>query len=95
MSANELNATARTLLEVREQIARLQAEAEALTDTLKGAMVERGTETLTGEGWRASWKNVQSNRFDQKAFRAENPELAARYMKETTTTRFLVGEANA
>lgn len=95
MSANELNATAKTLLEIREQIERLQAEAEALTDTLKGAMVEQGTETLTGDGWKASWKNVQASRFDQKAFKAENPGLAARYMKQTTQTRFLVNEANA
>ncbi|MCC8099772.1 MAG: hypothetical protein LIO78_06885 [Clostridiales bacterium] len=91
MSTNELNTTARTLLEVRAQIAQLQAEAEALTDTLKGAMVEAGREELTGDGWRATWKNVSSSRFDQKAFQAEHPALAARYRKATTTTRFLVG----
>lgn len=95
MSTTELNTTARTLLELRAQIAQLQAEAEALTDTLKGAMVEAGREELAGDGWRATWKNVSSSRFDQKAFRAENPALAARYMKATTTTRFLVGEVTA
>ncbi|MCD8160148.1 MAG: hypothetical protein LUE61_03015 [Clostridiales bacterium] len=95
MSANELNTTARSLLELREQIAQLQEEAEALTDTLKAAMVEAGREELTGDGWKASWKNVQSSRFDQKAFKAENPAMAARYMKATTTTRFLVGEVTA
>ncbi len=95
MSTNELNTTARSLLELRAQIARLQAEAEALTDTLKGAMVEAGRDELAGDGWRATWKNVNSSRFDQKAFRAENPALAARYMKATVTTRFLVGEVTA
>ncbi|MCC8065243.1 MAG: hypothetical protein LIO70_09190 [Clostridiales bacterium] len=95
MSANELNATAKTLLEIREQIEQLQAEAEALSDTIKAAMVEQGTETLTGDGWRATWKNVQSSRFDQKAFKAENPGLASKYMKATTSTRFLVGEVTA
>ena len=91
MSTNELNTTARTLLELRAQIAELEAEAEALTDTLKAAMVERGEETLTGDGWAASWKNVQSNRFDAAAFRRENPTLAAQYMKQTTQTRFTIG----
>ena len=90
MSTNELNATARDLLAVRAMIAELEAEAEALTDRIKSAMVDAGTEALEGDGWKASWKNVKSNRFDSRAFRAENPELAARYMKETTTTRFLI-----
>ncbi|MCD8085484.1 MAG: hypothetical protein LUF28_04020 [Clostridiales bacterium] len=95
MSTNEINTTVKTLLEIREQIAQLQEEAEALSDSIKAAMVEQGTETLSGDGWKASWKNVQSSRFDQKAFKAENPGLAARYMKATTQTRFLVGEVTA
>lgn len=88
MTKKKMNQVAHDLMDIKAQIAQLQAEAEALTDTLKGAMVERGTETLTGDGWAASWKNVQSSRFDAARFRKENPELAAQYMKQTTTTRF-------
>ena len=44
MSTNELNTTAKELLSIRSMIAELEAEAEALTDKLKAAMVERGTE---------------------------------------------------
>ncbi|MCD8086293.1 MAG: hypothetical protein LUF28_08225 [Clostridiales bacterium] len=95
MSTNDINTTARTLLDIKAQIAELEAEAEALTDTLKGAMVEQGTEALTGDGWKASWKNVQSSRFDQKAFKAENPAMAARYMKASVSTRFLIGATEA
>lgn len=90
MNINELNGTARDLLAVRAMIAELEAEAEALTDRIKGAMIAAGTETLDGDGWRATWKNVNSRRFDGKAFRADNPELASQYMKQTTTTRFLI-----
>ena len=90
MSIKELNTTARDLPAVRARIAELEAEAEALTDCIKSAMVAAGSETLEGDGWKASWKNVNSNRFDSKAFRAENPDLAARYMKQTVTTRFLI-----
>ena len=68
MSTNELNATAKELLSVRAMIAELEAEAEHLTDKLKAAMVERGTEALQGDGWKASWKNVVSSRFDSKKF---------------------------
>ena len=88
MSNIELNGVARDLMSVRAMIAELEAEAEALTDKIKAAMTERGEETLTGDGWKASWKNVSSSRFDSKAFKAENPDLYAQYSKATTTTRF-------
>ena len=42
MDMNELNATAQNLISVRQMIEELQAEAEALTDKIKAAMVEHG-----------------------------------------------------
>ncbi|WP_161843817.1 hypothetical protein [Pseudoflavonifractor sp. 524-17] len=42
MSMNELNTTARDLMSVWAIIAGLEAEAKALADKLKAAMVERG-----------------------------------------------------
>ena len=90
MSMNELNTTARDLMSVRAMIAELEAEAEALTDKLKGAMIEQGTEALQGDGWKASWKNVTSSRFDSKAFKAAHADLYDQYSKTTTTTRFIL-----
>ena len=90
MSMNELNTTARDLMSVRAMIAELEAEAEALTDKIKAVMVERGEEILTGDGWKASWKNVNSQRFDSKAFKADHADLYSQYSKATTTTRFIL-----
>ena len=90
MSNNELNAVAHDLLSVRSMIAELEAEAEALTDKIKAVMVERGEETLTGDGWKASWKNVTSSRFDSKGFKADHADLYAAYSKPTTTCRFVL-----
>lgn len=90
MSTNELNTTARDLMSVRAMIEELEAEAQALTDKLKAAMVEQGTETLAGDGWKATWKNVNSTRFDSKAFKADYADLYGQYSKQTTTTRFVL-----
>lgn len=90
MSTDELNSVVHDLLSVRSMIAELEAEAEALTDKVKSAMVERGEEVLTGDGWKAAWKNVNSSRFDSKKFKAEHADLYAQYSKSTTTTRFTV-----
>ena len=85
-----LNKTAQDLLEIRAMIKQLEAEAESLTDQIKAAMVDAGTETLTGDGWTASWKNVTSSRFDSKSFRTDHGDLYTAYSKPTTTTRFLI-----
>ena len=84
----DMNKTAQDLLSVRQMIAELKAEEEALVDALKAEMVEQGTETLTGDGWAASWKNVQSQRFDSKAFRTDHGDLYTAYSKPVTTCRF-------
>lgn len=93
MSANELNQTAKDLLAVKAMIAELEAEAEALTDKIKNTMIDRGEETLAGDTWKASWKNVTSSRFDSKAFKNAHGELYAEYSKPVTTCRFLISEA--
>lgn len=86
----DMNNVARDLLSVRQMIAELKAEEEALVDALKAEMMERSTETLEGDGWKASWKNVQSSRFDSKAFKADHGDLYTAYSKATTVTRFLI-----
>ena len=93
MSTTELNQAARDLLAVKAMIAELEAEAEALTDRIKGAMIDQGKEVLTGEGWKSSWKNVTSCRFDSKAFKTAHGDLYAEYSKPVTTCRFLISEA--
>lgn len=90
MSIQEINAAAKDLIDIRAMIAELEAQAEALTDKLKGAMVERGEEVIQGDGWRASWKNVNSRRFDSKSFKADHADLYSQYSKATTSTRFVL-----
>lgn len=90
MSIQEINTVAKDLISVRQMIEELQAEAEALTDKLKGAMVDQGTEVLQGDGWKASWKNVNSSRFDSKRFKADHADLYSAYSKATTSTRFVL-----
>ena len=60
MSITELNSTARDLMSVRAMIEELQAEEEALTDKLKAAMADQGTEVLQGDGWKPSWKSSKA-----------------------------------
>lgn len=90
MSIQEMNSTAHELMSIRSMIREMEAEAEALTDQIKAAMVDAGTESLEGDGWHASWKNVESRRFDSKSFKAQHGDLYEAFSKPTTTTRFLI-----
>jgi len=53
-------------------------------------MVDQGTEVLQGDGWKASWKNVNSSWFDRRAFKADHADLYSQYSKATVSTRFVL-----
>lgn len=95
MSINELNIQAQTYFELLDQIEALQAEAEAIKDAIKEKMVDEGTEALEGAGWRATWRNTKSVRFDSKRFKADHGELYAAYSVSTTGTRFTLNTIKA
>lgn len=90
MSSHELDNKVKSLREILSQIDTLNAEAEAIRDSLKAEMVNRGEETLTGNGWKASWKIVEGTRFDSKALREADPATFARFVIPTRTSRFVL-----
>ena len=88
MTQVELDKIAHDLIDIRGMIKELEAEAESLTDKIKGEMIERGEEVIVGDNWKASWVNVNSSKFDSKAFKADHAELYQEYVKANTFTRF-------
>lgn len=84
----ELNQIVQNIVEVRTMIKKLQEEEEILKDQLKAEMVELGEEVIQGEGWKASWINVNNRRFDTKSFKEDHSEMYESYMKCTKGTRF-------
>lgn len=88
MSTNELNSKVQELRELRRMADEIAAEIETLTDTLKAEMTARNTDTLTGSDWKASWKEVTTNRLDTTALKKAMPDIAAAFTKATTSRRF-------
>ena len=95
MTINELNAQARSYFDILQQIEVLQAEAEAIKDAIKEKMVDEGTEALEGAGWRATWHNTQTTRFDSRRFKADHGDLYAAYSVKGTGTRFTLNAIGA
>ena len=95
MSINEMDARAAAYFDLMEQIDSLTAEAEAIKDELKTVMVDTTTEEITGHGWRATWHNTVTKRFDSKAFKAAHSDLYDAFSVKATGTRFTLNRITA
>lgn len=88
MSIIEMENKARELQELKRMRKELEAEITGLEDAIKAAMGNE--EQVTAGAFKITWKAVTSNRLDSSALKKELPDVAARYMKQTTVRRFVV-----
>ena len=90
MSVDMMDAKVKELRELRRMQEELTAEIEAIQDELKAHMDAHGMDTLLGFDWKVTWKAVTSSRLDTTALKKELPDIAARFMKQTTARRFVL-----
>ena len=90
MNRTELNSKVKELRELRRMAEEIAAEIETITDTIKREMAVKGVDMITGDDWKATWKPVQSIRFDSKALKAAMPDLYERFTRSTEIRRFIL-----
>ena len=90
MSISELDMKVKELRELRRMAEELQAEIDAAQDAIKAHMDSQGVDTLAGPDWKVTWKPVTSSRMDTSALKKALPEIAERFMKSTTSRRFVL-----
>lgn len=88
MSIKELESTIRERQELLRMRDELDTEISALEDTIKEYMGQ--SEQVTAGAFKVTWKSVTSSRLDATALKKALPEIAARFMKQTTVRRFSV-----
>ena len=88
MSINEIESKVRELRQLQALIEEAQSEAEAIRDTIKAHMGD--SEELRAGEYKVTWKAVTSSRLDTTALKKALPDVAARFMKSTTSRRFCV-----
>lgn len=76
------------LMELKRMRDELDAEIQAAEDEIKAAMGD--DDTLLAGPFKVTWKAVTSSRLDSTALKKALPEIAARFMKQTTTRRFSI-----
>ena len=88
MSIKEIENAVRELQELRRMKEEIETEISNLEDAIKSEMGER--EQLTAGAYRIDWKTVVTSRIDTTALKKSLPEIAERFMKQTTTRRLCV-----
>ena len=88
MSNPTLEPKVKELLELKRMREELDAEIEGLENQIKQTMSNE--ETLIAGAFKIDWKPVITSRIDTAALKKALPEIAERFMKQTTTRRFCI-----
>lgn len=88
MSNPNMESKVKELMELRRMKEEIEAEITAAEDEIKAVMGSE--ETLLAGAFKVDWKTVITSRIDTAALKRVMPEIAERFMKQTTTRRFCV-----
>ena len=90
MANNELLNKIEALNEWEALMEEAKAEAEALRDSIKQEMLERGTEELECGQYIVRWTSVLTQRFDSTSFKKAMPDVYKAFIKQSTSRRFSI-----
>ena len=90
MANNELLNKIEALNEWEALMEEAKAEAEALRDSIKQEMLERGTEELECGQYIIRYQSIVSNRFDSSAFKKLMPDVYKSFIRQSTSKRFSI-----
>lgn len=86
------NKAINSIMQTIAEYARIAEEAQRIVDEnkelLKAHMTEAGVDTLIGDEHKATYKEVITNRFDSKAFKADHADMYTAYQKPSSSMRF-------
>ena len=86
----EFTAKIRQIKELEQQKKQTEESISEIKDEIKAFMDKNSTSELTVDIFTVHWSETSSERFDSKAFRNDNEELYAEYLRPSTTKRFLI-----
>lgn len=86
---SEMDSTIQAYFDAKAALDKAKAELDAIASQIQDKCLESPDFTISGYGWKASFKEVTSNRLDSKALKADYAELYKQYSKPSTTRRFL------
>ena len=90
MANNELLNKIEALNEWEALMEEAKAEIEAIRDSLKQEMLERGTQELECGQYILRYQTIVTNRFDNSSFKKLMPDVYKSFIRQSTSKRFTV-----
>lgn len=91
MSINNIEAKVEELKELESFMEEITEQMDAIKDSIKSEMNERGVEELEAGKYIIRWTSILSTRFDTKRFKEVfGDELYKAYTKEVSSRRFQI-----
>ena len=90
MRSNQLLMRLDLLKQLEIQQKELEAQIEAIKDSIKAEMTAHNTDEIFIGTYSVSWKSYTSHRFDSSAFKAEHGDLYKQYTKTIEAKRFIL-----
>lgn len=90
MANNELLNKIEALNEWEALMEEARAEAEAIRDSLKQEMLERGTEELEVGQYMVRYQTIVTNHFNSSAFKKALPDVYKSFIRQGTSKRFTI-----
>ncbi len=90
MSTLEITSRIEEIRELENMKKEIEAELEALKDTIKSEMQSRNIDEYKTELFTVRYKEVTTSRFDSKAFKHDFADIYAEYCKPSTSMRFSI-----
>ena len=84
----DINAKFKAIAQYKLMEEQAKREREALEAEVKAYMTENKLPELIGDEHKATFKEVVSNRFDSKAFKADHADMYTAYQKPSVSMRF-------
>lgn len=79
--------------ELQELIDKLDKEKNTIDQKIKLFLGEQDAEIAENDRFRVSWKNINSNRLDEKKLKEEQPDVYDKYVRVVQSRRFTVKAA--
>lgn len=90
MASKEIIKKIEDLKDLEALIEEAKAEAEAIRDSIKEEMLDRGVEEMEAGTYIVRYTSVLSNRFDTTSFKKIYGELYKAFTKQTASKRFSI-----
>ena len=85
LTTRQINNRLDKIADIDAQIKALEAQRDTLKKEITDAMT---SDTLETGAYKVTYKEITTNRFDSKSFKADHAKLYAAYTKPSTSRRF-------